>query len=88
MKTVLYMDDVNLLCTDILSIHRTMDLTDWFGRALAARLNRKKSQIQFFGPWESIETRKIEPEVKKTDIKILGIKIDQDRGGKEIGKIL
>uniref|UniRef100_A0A9J8CAK8 Reverse transcriptase domain-containing protein n=1 Tax=Cyprinus carpio carpio TaxID=630221 RepID=A0A9J8CAK8_CYPCA len=30
---VLYMDDITLLATDVLSIRRAMDLTDWYGRA-------------------------------------------------------
>lgn len=81
-KTVLYMDDVNLLCTDILSINKTMELTDWFGRASGARLNRSKTQVQFFGPWGPTEIENTELEVKKTDVKILGIKFDKEGGGK------
>ncbi len=50
-NTVLYMDDINILCKDVFSIQRTMDLTDLFGKASGARLNRDKSQAQFYGSW-------------------------------------
>ncbi|KAL0150101.1 hypothetical protein M9458_054528, partial [Cirrhinus mrigala] len=49
---VLYMDDVTLLATDVLSVRRAMDLTDWYGRASGAKLNRSKSEAQLFGPWD------------------------------------
>ncbi|KAI7813124.1 reverse transcriptase [Triplophysa rosa] len=80
-KTVLYMDDINILCTDILSIKRTMDVTDWFGRASGAKLNRDKTQAQFFGPWLHTETRGLDLTVKATDLKILGVKFDSNGGG-------
>ena len=31
-KCVLYMDDINILCTDLLSVNRTFDVTDWYAR--------------------------------------------------------
>ncbi len=37
------MDDVTLLATDVLSIRRAMDLTDWYGQASGAKLNRSNS---------------------------------------------
>ncbi|KAG1928994.1 hypothetical protein F2P79_023216 [Pimephales promelas] len=55
-KTVLYMDDVNLLCTDILSIHRTMDLTDWFGRAwFLQAVDREIFRFLWGGKWERLK---------------------------------
>lgn len=53
---VLYMDDVTLLATDILSIRRAMDLTDWYGLASGAKLNRSKSEALLFGPWDETDT--------------------------------
>ncbi len=50
------MDDVNILCRDVLSIKRTMDLTDLFGKASGARLNKDKTQAQFYGSWKPSET--------------------------------
>lgn len=80
-KTVLYMDDINLLCTDIVSVRRTMDITDWFGRAAGARLNRDKTRIQFFGPWERSEIDNVTDIRHETDLKILGVNFDKDGGG-------
>lgn len=91
-KCLLYMDDVNILCTDLLSVNRTLDLTDWYGRASGARLNRDKTQAKFYGPWTATETTGLPLTVTQTDIKILGVKFDREGGGKSnwpdvIGKV-
>ncbi len=80
---VLYMDDVTLLATDLLSIRRAMDLTDWYGRASGAKLNRSKSEAQLFGPWEGMDTGGLDVDFKETDFKILGVKFDKEGGGQE-----
>ncbi|KAF4079370.1 hypothetical protein AMELA_G00177250, partial [Ameiurus melas] len=78
---VLYMDDVTLLATDVLSIRRAMDLTDWYGRASGAKLNRSKSEAQLFGPWGNVDTGGLELAFK-TDLRILGVKFDKEGGGR------
>lgn len=79
-KCILYMDDINLLCTDLLSVNRTLDLTDWFGQASGSKLNVSKTQAQFYGPWT--ETIGLPLTVTQTEQKILGIKFDNEGGGK------
>ncbi|KAL0150099.1 hypothetical protein M9458_054526 [Cirrhinus mrigala] len=79
---VLYMDDVTLLATDILSIRRAMDLTDWYGRASGAKLNRDKSEAQLFGPWGDVDTGGLDLVVRDNDFKILGVKFDKEGGGR------
>lgn len=91
-KCLLYMDDVNLVCTDLLSVNRTLDLTEWFGQASGARLNRNKTQAQFYGPWTETEMTGLPLTVTQTDIKILGVKFDREGGGRNnwpqmIGKV-
>ncbi|XP_070771031.1 LOW QUALITY PROTEIN: uncharacterized protein [Enoplosus armatus] len=81
-KCFLYMDDVNILCTDLLSVNRTLDLTDWFGRASGSKLNRGKTQAHFYGPWTATEMTGLPLTVTQTDQKILGIKFDREGGGK------
>ena len=76
------MDDMNILCTDFLSVNRTLDLTDWFGRASGSKLNRSKTQAQFYGPWTATETTELPLTMTQTDQKILGIKFDREGGGK------
>nr|BAC82621.1 pol-like protein [Danio rerio] len=78
---VLYMDDVTLLTTDLTSARRAMDLTDFYGRASGARLNRKKSEAQLFGPWGNVVTEGLELTFKENDFKILGVKFDKEGGG-------
>lgn len=81
-KCFLYMDDINILCTDLLSVNRTLDLTDWFGRASGSKLNRNKTQALFYGPWTVTETTGLSLTVTQTDQKILGIKFSREGGGK------
>lgn len=79
-KCILYMDDVNVLCTDLLSVNRTLDLTDWFGRASGSKLNRNKTQAQFYGPWTPDETAGLSLTVTQGQ-KILGVKFDREGVG-------
>ena len=80
-KCVLYMDDVNILCTDSLSINRTLDLTDWFGQASGSKLNRDKTQAQFYGQWTTTELTGLPLTVTQTDQRILGVKFDSEGRG-------
>lgn len=80
-KCVLYMDDVNILCTDILSVYRTLDLTDCYGLASGSKLNRGKTQALFYGPWMENEKTGLPLTVKQTDLKILGVKFDREGEG-------
>ncbi len=82
---VLYMADVTLLAMDVLSIRRAMDLTDWYGQASGAKLNRSKSKAQLFGPWERVDIGGLDVNFKEKDFKILGVKFDKDGGGQETG---
>ena len=80
-KCFLYMDDVNILCTDRTSVDRTLDMTDFYGRASGARLNRNKTQAQFYGPWTATDMTGLPLTVTRTDLKILGVKFDRQGGG-------
>ena len=91
-KCVLYMDDVNILCTDLLSVNRALDLTDRYGLASGSKLNRGKTQALFYGPWTATEMTGLPLTVKQTDIKILGVKFNREGEGTEnwpdvIGKV-
>ncbi|KAI4786131.1 hypothetical protein KUCAC02_037326, partial [Chaenocephalus aceratus] len=61
-------------------LSRTLDLTDWFGQASGSKLNVSKTQAQFYGPWT--ETIGLPLTVTQTEQKILGIKFDNEGGGK------
>lgn len=81
------MDDVNILCTDLLSVNKTLDLTDWFGQASGSKLNRSKTQAQFYGPWTVTELTELPVTVTQTEVKILGTKFDKEGGGTKTGRI-
>ncbi|KAL6476343.1 hypothetical protein MHYP_G00148420 [Metynnis hypsauchen] len=83
----LYMDDVTLLCSDVLSAQRALDLTDWYGRASGAKLNKGKSEAQFFGPWENERTH-LDVVFKENDLKILGLKFDKEGGGRGLERAM
>ncbi len=65
------MDDITVLATDVLSIRRALDLTDWYGRASGAKLNRNKSEAQLFGTWGDINTGGLDLVFKDNDFKVL-----------------
>lgn len=77
----LYIDDVTLQCSDTLSVQRALDLTECYGKASDAKLNRGKSEAQLFGPWGKFNTD-MDLDFKECDIKILGIKFDKEGGGR------
>ncbi len=58
-------------------------MTDWYGQASGAKLNRSKSEAQLFGPWEGVDMGGLDVNFKETDFKILGVKIDKDGDGQE-----
>ena len=72
------MDDINILCTELFSVNRTLDLTDWFGRASGSKLNRNKTQALFYGLCTASDVTGLPMTVTQTDQKILGIKFDRD----------
>ncbi|XP_073780380.1 transposon TX1 uncharacterized 149 kDa protein [Danio rerio] len=81
---LLYMDDVTLLTSDLSTARRAMDLTDWFGRASGAKLNRNKSEAQLFGPWDNIQPEGLDMVFRRDDhFKVLGVKFDKEGGGRE-----
>ena len=90
-RNVLYMDDVTLLLTDFSSVQRAMKVTELYGRASGAKLNRSKSEAQLFGPWGDVPTG-LDLDFKTKDIKILGVKFDKEGGGRgnwtdKLGKV-
>ncbi|XP_027874178.1 uncharacterized protein LOC114145046 [Xiphophorus couchianus] len=80
-KCLLYMDDFNILCTDLLSIDRIFQLTDWFGKASGSKLNKEKTKAQFYGPWKENEKLGCQFQVTEEQ-KILGVKFDKHGEGK------
>ena len=85
------MDDVTLLLTDFSSVQRAMKVTELYGRASGAKLNRSKSEAQLFGPWGDVPTG-LDLDFKTKDIKILGVKFDKEGGGRgnwtdKLGKV-
>lgn len=56
-------------------------MTDCFGRASGSKLNREKTQAQFYGPWTATERTGLPLTVTQTERKILGVKFDREGGG-------
>ena len=81
-KCLLYMDDFNILCTDLLSVDRVFQLTDWFGKASGSKLNKEKTKAQFYGPWKNNEKIGLQFQVTQEEQKILGVKFDKNGDGK------
>ncbi|KAJ3591980.1 hypothetical protein NHX12_025826 [Muraenolepis orangiensis] len=80
-KCFLYMDDINILCTDLSSLDRALNLTDDYGLASGSKLNRGKTQALFYGPWAETDKTGLPLTINTTDIKILGVKFDREGEG-------
>nr|XP_054601022.1 uncharacterized protein LOC129164570 isoform X1 [Nothobranchius furzeri] len=79
LKCVLYMDDINIVCTDMSSINRAFILTEQYEKASGAKLNENKTQLQLYGPWTASE--RTQAKVNSNEQKILGIKFDKEGKG-------
>lgn len=80
MTCILYMDDVNLLFNNILAVQRAMNLTEWYGQVSGAKLNRKKSEVQLFGPWGGTDFGGLDLALKETSLKVLRVKFEKEGG--------
>eukprot|EP00061_Rhincodon_typus_P015248 g42816.t1 len=70
-KASLFMDDVTIFCSDLLSVHRLMRIFDQFKPALGAKANQGKSGAMLFRNWTN---RSFIPFTIRTDyLYMLGI---------------
>eukprot|EP00061_Rhincodon_typus_P005131 g24273.t1 len=67
-----YMDDVAVFCSDPLSVHSLMSISDQFELASGAKVNQGQREAMFFGNWA---VRSFIPFTVRTDyLKVLGIR--------------
>eukprot|EP00061_Rhincodon_typus_P012466 g38221.t1 len=65
------MDDVTVFCSDPQSVSRLVSISDQFGLASGAKINRGKSEAMFFGNWAD---RSFIPFIIRTDyLKVLSV---------------
>ncbi|KAJ8361956.1 hypothetical protein AAFF_G00409110 [Aldrovandia affinis] len=71
-RCILYMDDVTVCCTDVTSVGRVLDRTEWFGRVSGARLNRDKTTLMVYGRWTETDLQDLPLTVTADNVRILG----------------
>uniref|UniRef100_A0A803K7Y7 Reverse transcriptase domain-containing protein n=1 Tax=Xenopus tropicalis TaxID=8364 RepID=A0A803K7Y7_XENTR len=79
-KVTGYMDDITILCTDVLSIKRAVQRTEHFCAASGLRLNFKKSCMLTVGDWDSLSDCPIQ---QRESVKILGMVFNSQNDGDE-----
>ncbi|KAJ8398696.1 hypothetical protein AAFF_G00418930 [Aldrovandia affinis] len=77
-RCILYMDDVTVCCTDVTSVGRVLDRTEWFGRASGDRLNRDKTTMKVYGRWTETDLRDLPLTVTADSVRILGVNFDSE----------
>ena len=53
-----FADDTNLVCSDLLSVEKALQILDDFGDISGLRLNKGKIQAMWLGPWAD---KKVKP---------------------------
>lgn len=86
-KCALYMDDVNVVCVDEPSVSKVLSITEQFCKASGSSLNKDKSEIMFYGKWDTAVGKDLN--VKRDCIKILGVNFgsvgDGTKNWEEVG---
>ena len=67
-----YADDTNLLCADLASVEKALEIVDNFGLPAGLKLNQKKTKAIWLGKWDNS---------KSNPVKILGIHVSYDKKG-------
>ncbi|XP_035258048.1 uncharacterized protein LOC118219178 [Anguilla anguilla] len=88
-RCILYMDDVTVLASDAVSVARVLDLTEFFGQASGARLNKDKTVLKVYGEWTQRELQSLPIKTDDKDMKVLGVRFDKEGlGGKNWEDVL
>ena len=80
-RCIAYMDDLTVVCTDRTTVDRTVDMTEWFGRASGARPNRDKCNLMTYGPWTEADLQGLTVTHRTDEVRILGVSFDSEGKG-------
>ena len=72
LKMSQYADDTNLLCADLASVEKALEVVENFGNLAGLKLNRKKTKAIWLGRWEK-KSNPLQLKWSHSPVKILGI---------------
>ena len=81
LKMSQYADDTNLLCADLASVEKALEVVENFGNLAGLKLNRKKTKAIWLGRWEKNKSNHLQLKWSRSPVKILGIYVSYDENG-------
>ena len=76
-----YADDTNLVCADLASVEKALEVVENFGSLAGLKLNRKKTKAIWLGKWQKSESNPLQLKWLRNPVKILGIHVSYDEKG-------
>ena len=76
-----FADDTNLLCFDLSSVEKGLQITVDFGEISGLRLNLKKTKAMWLGKWSSNKSKPLHLKWVCSPTRILGIYFSYDEKG-------
>ena len=81
LKLSQYADDTNLLCADLASVEKALEIIDNFGTLAGLKLNRKKTKALWLGKLKNNKGNPLQLKWLHNPVKILGIHVSYDEKG-------
>ena len=79
-----FADDTNLVCSDLLSVEKALQILDDFGDISGLRLNKGKIQAMWLGPWADKKVKPWGLKWVKGPARFLGIYLSYDKNGNNV----
>ena len=79
-----FADDTNLVCSDLLSVEKALQILDDFGDISGLRLNKEKTQAMWLGPWANKKVKPLGLKWVKGPARFLGIYLSYDKNGNNV----
>ena len=81
LKLSQYADDTNLLCADLASVEKALEIIDNFGTLVGLKLNQKKTKALWLGKLKNNKGNPLQLKWLHNPVKILGIHVLYDEKG-------
>ncbi|KAK2570047.1 LINE-1 retrotransposable element ORF2 protein [Acropora cervicornis] len=79
-----FADDTNLVCSDLLSVEKALQILDDFGDIPGLRLNKENTQAMWLGPWANKKVKPLGLKWVKGPARFLGIYLSYDKNGNNV----
>ena len=79
-----FADDTNLVCPDLLSVEKALQILDDFGDISGLRLNKEKTPAMWLSPWANKKVKPLCMKWVKGPARFLGIYLSYDKNGNNV----